>query len=399
MKFVRLTVLMLLAVFVFGLTTANATTVRITQPKLKALKISLARFRIMNISQNGNIVTGLEKVSDKKKKKKGTVYKLWVFDFSGKSRSSLKTSEILIPCSDFDNATLTHDGKICLIIAERGSKFIKVDLPTKKVTTLFEHKKGNPGFRCDTGEIQTYYTGKIGATGYFYDEKDQIRFRAITYIDPNKTGASIFTEAININEFELKLGNRPGTDLEWVELGQCFWMGRINKTGNSKIDEKNKVVVDEKNKTKNAVLCYWDRGKNTILDEAKYFIHFAAGKDKIIYTVVDNIFESKDGKTINYENPRTYIIDKNKNRIQVNPSNKLYQNLAMSKNNGSTAIITDRNMMTTTDSYYYGKEANGFKMVPVDGQTNTPMSVIRLSANGNAYVTWDGFQITWGELK
>ena len=93
MKLVRLTVLMLLAVFVFGLTTANATTIRITQPKLKALKISIMRFGIMNISQNGNVVTAYEKVSDTKMKQKGTVYKLWVFDFSGKTRDSVKISD------------------------------------------------------------------------------------------------------------------------------------------------------------------------------------------------------------------------------------------------------------------------------------------------------------------
>lgn len=386
MKLVRLTVLMLLAVFVFGLTTANATTIRITQPKLKALKISIMRFGIMNISQNGNVVTAYEKVSDTKMKQKGTVYKLWVFDFSGKTRDSVKISEVLLPCTALQNAALTHDGKTCLITAERGSKFIKVDIPTKKATVLFEHKKGHEGFRCDTGVIQTYPDGKIGASGYFYDKKDQIICKAIAYVDPTKTGYSIFKKAFDTTKFESVIGNNADY-VEWVDAGRCFWVGKIKKsTEQYKFKEGNKV------------LCYYDRGKTTILDEAPYFIHFSAGKDRIIYTVSDKALERKEGEFQNYENPKTYVIDINKKRVQVNQNDRLYQYLTMSKN-GSTAIMSDLSLKSTTVSYYYGKDVNNFKMRPIHEQARVSLNQLRLSEYGNAYVTWDGFQITWGELK
>lgn len=391
MKFVRLTVLMLLAVFVFGLTNANAAMVRITQPKLISLKISITKFGIMNISKDGNIVTGFEKVADTKLKQKGTVYKLWVFDFSGKTRDSLKVTEVLLPCTALFNAALTQDGKTCIITAERGSKFIKVDIPTKKATVLFEHKKGQKGFRCDTGVIQTYTNGKIGASGYFYDEKDQIQCKAIAYIDHSKTGYKIFKKAYDTTKFENIIGNNADF-VQWVDADKCFFIGRMTKSKNPKVSEKYKFTEGNK------VLCYYDRGKTTILDEAKYFIHFSSGKDKALYTVSNNILESKEGEPIKYENPQTYVIDINKNRIKVNPQEKLYQYLTMSKD-GSTAVITEQNLKTTTAFYYYGKESKGFKMLPIDHQEKSSIGQLRLAESGKAYVTFDGFQIIWGELE
>ena len=135
MRFLRLVVMVMLAAFMFA-AAAEAATVRITQPKLKSLGIAISKFGIVNIFKDGRIVTGYEKVVDTKLKQQGTVYKLWVFDFSSKKRENVKISEILLPCTIIQNAALSHDGKTCIVTAERGSKFIKVDIPSKKATVL-----------------------------------------------------------------------------------------------------------------------------------------------------------------------------------------------------------------------------------------------------------------------
>ena len=166
----------------------------------------------------------------------------------------------------------------------------------------------------------------------------------------------------------------------------------MTKSKNPKVREKYPF------KDGNKVLCYFDKGKTTVLDEAKYFIHFSAGKDKAIYTCSNNIIEAKEGEVVNYENPQTFIIDINKNRIKVNPKEKLYQYLTMSKD-GSTAVITEQNLKTTVASYYYGKESKGFKMVPIKEQDKSAIGQLRLAESGKAYVTFDGFQIIWGELE
>ena len=98
MRFLRLVVMVMLAAFMFA-AAAEAATVRITQPKLKSLGIAISKFGIVNISKDGRIVTGYEKVVDTKLKQQGTVYKLWVFDFSSKKRENVKISEILLPCT------------------------------------------------------------------------------------------------------------------------------------------------------------------------------------------------------------------------------------------------------------------------------------------------------------
>ncbi len=391
MKNLKLFLLFLAVCLTLGITTSYAAIVRVTQPKLTALNISVVRFGIVNISQNGNIVTAYEKVADTKLKQKGTVYKLWVFDFSGKTRESVKISEILLPCTALQNAALTHDGKTCIVTAERGSKFIKVDIPNKKATVIFEHTPGKQGFRCDTGVIQTYPDGKIGASGYFYDEKAQIKAKYIAYIDPNKTGYDIFTPAYNTTRFENAIGNNADY-VEWVDAGKCFWVGRLKKSGNPEIDKK--YEFNENNK----VLCYWDKGKTTILDEAPYFLHYSAGKDRIIYTVAQKALDRKEGELTQYQGVATYVTSTDKKKVKVNPNDRLYQYLTMAKG-GSTAIMSDLNLKTTTVSYFYGKSVNGFKMRPIREQTRVALNQLRLSEDGSAYVTWDGFQITWGELQ
>ncbi|MCQ2736620.1 MAG: hypothetical protein MJ234_05390 [bacterium] len=387
MKVLRFLAIFLSAVFVLA-AAADAATIRITQPKLKSLGITISKFGIVNISKDGKIVTGYEKVIDTKLKQKGTVYKLWVFDFSGKTRESVKTSEILLPCTAIQNAALSHDGKTCIVTAERGSKFIKVDIPAKKATVLFEHKKGTPGFRCDSGVIQTFPSGKIAASGYFYDKLDQIKAKYIAYIDYTKTGADIFKPAFDTTRFEFAIGD-VADYVEWVDAGKCFWIGKMKKTGKPELDN----CFDENNK----VLCYWDKGKATIIDHAPYFIHESAGRDHIIYTKAQTLLPRKEGELNKYEGTETYVSDINKKKFKVNPNERMYQYLTMSKD-GTTAIMSDSNLEAATVSYFYGRNVTSYKMRPIKEQTRVQLNQLRLAESGCAYVTWDGFQITWGDL-
>ncbi len=379
--------MVMLAAFMFA-AAAEAATVRITQPKLKSLGIAISKFGIVNISKDGRIVTGYEKVVDTKLKQQGTVYKLWVFDFSSKKRENVKISEILLPCTIIQNAALSHDGKTCIVTAERGSKFIKVDIPSKKATVLFEHKKGKPGFRCDSGVIQTFPNGKIGASGYFYDNLDQIRSKYIAYIDYTKTGFDIFKPAFNTTRFEAGIGDAADY-VEWVDAGRCFWIGRLKKTGIPEIDNN----YNEANKG----LFYWNKGKVTVIDQAPYFIHESAGKDHIIYTKAQKLLPRQEGELNKYEGTETFVSDVNRKKVKVNPNDRLYQYLTMSKD-GSTAIMSDSNLENATVSYYYGRNINSYQMRPIKEQTRVQLNQLRLAESGVAYVTWDGFQITWSEL-
>ncbi len=380
MKFLSLSLAVL--VFLVCCTFAAQAEVRITQAKLSAKKINIIKFGIVNISNDGKVVTAYEKLSDAKQKQKGNVYKLWVFEFKGKTRDDVQISEILLPCSMLQNAALSPDGKTSIVTAERGSKFIKVDIASKKATVLFEHKKGVPGFRCDSGIIQYYDNAHVGASGYFYDEKDKMTKRAVAIINPLKTGNAIFELGFDSTKFEFVAGDKAKY-LEWCDVGKCFFVGRFEKSPGE-------------------WLCYMDNGKVTRLVNADSFISLSCGKELVAYTTAKKNIDKATGKQDQKQpllDPVTYVRNVNaKEPYKVSPSQKMYTYIATSKD-GSTVVISDIDLKGQRVSYFYGRKEDNYKMKPIPELQKTAISQLRLAPNGKAYVTWDGSQVIWGELK
>lgn len=382
--FAKVMICALLVLFTVSVASAE---VRITQAKLIANKINLLKFGIMNISNSGKVVTAYEKVANPKLKQQGTAYRLWIFEFKGDSRDNLVMSSVLLPCSLLQNAALSPDGKTCVITAERGSKFIAVDIPSKTVKVLFEHKKGTPGFRADSGLIQYYDNEHLGSVGYFYDNKDRATARAIALIDPTKTGNKIFREGYNSTKFEYQMGDKAKF-LEWCDVGKCFFVMRVKGKNDGKIKED---------------LCYLSDGRIKILASADVFLSSSCGKNTVVYTCGERLKKNKVDNTnpsSNYKNLATYAYDVTKDHQPVKLTNdgKLYSYIATAKD-GSAAIISDVNLRALRVTYLYGTKESGFKMKPIKGLEKTAMSQLRLAPDGKAYVTWDGIQIIWGKLK
>ena len=373
--------LSLLCFFLTIMTASVNAEVRITQAKLNAKKINIVKFGIVNISDNGKVVTAYEKLADPKLKQKGQVYKLWIFEFTTNTREGVNIGEVILPCTMLQNAALSPDGKTAIVTAERGSKFIKVDIPTKRATVLFEHKKGIAGFRCDSGLIQYYDNNRVGASGYFYDEKDKMTMRATALIDPDKKGNAIFKLGFNSTAFEYEIGDKSKY-IEWYDADKCFFVGKFQTKGKQE---------------KGEWLCHMSGGKIKKLVNADMFLSMACGKGVIVYTSAKNNTDKK--AQLKYANPETFVyeIDKEK-ATKISPTNDMYGYIATAKN-GSAAIISLYDLKTQRVSYFYGNKESNFKMSPIPELQKTPMSQLRLCYNGAAYVTWDGSQIIWGKLS
>lgn len=352
---------------------ANAE-IRITSARLSAQKINPVTFGIANISNDGKVVTAYEKMTDPKIKQKGTVYKYWIFEFNGKTRDDVKITGIMLPITDLQNSTISPDGKTCIITAERGSKFLKVDVPTKKVTVLFSHKKGVPGFRCDGGIVQYYDNNNVGAVGYFYDKKDVLEKKANALLDLSKTGSDIFKLGHDTTIFEHFYAKAKY--VEWFNYNQSF------------------IVAKFKEADGKECLALFDKGKTKILDRSPYGYKFVSGgNNKAVYNKIMSVNDKKEAVETD-----VFIIDAVTGKsVKVTPDKKDYTYLTMSKD-GSTAVLGHRNLKTGRDSYVYGNEAEGWKMKPIAALQNTPLSQIRVAYNGKACVTWDGNQLIWEQL-
>ncbi|MDQ7823063.1 MAG: hypothetical protein RDV48_09745 [Candidatus Eremiobacteraeota bacterium] len=340
--------------------------VRIGQVKLSSKKINLVKFGIMNISGDGKIVTCYEKVSDLKLKQKGFVFKLWIFEFMGETRDDVKISEVLLPLTEFQTMALSDDGRTGIITGNRGAKFLKVDIPSRTVTVLFDHKKGAPGFRSDEG-ILNYLQEKFLSWGYFYNNEDLVTKRAIAMIDPAKTGADVFQPAFDTGPFEKRYYN--SRYIEWVSKNQCFVIGR-------------------KKGAKEQTLAFYDNGTLKELEKAPQFKTAAAAGSRVVYCMA----HQKDKTEV-------YLKDAASGKSwKLNPDEKLYSYLFISKNQ-KTAVIANIEVRANRMSYYYATEKDDFKIKPVAALQNQPMNQLRLAAFGKAYVTFNGNEIYWGKLE
>lgn len=343
--------------------------VRISNAKLNALKINPKKFNIITLSGDGSVLLCYEKVTDLKLKQKGNVFKLWIIEFLADDRDKVKYSELLLPLTDFQQCCISYDGNTAIITGNRGAKFLKIDIPKKKVSVIFDHIKGKPGFRSHVGIMQ-YFNNKFYNWGYFYDGKDQVTKKGIALIDLSRKDHEMFELAYDTTEFEKTYWLSRFTT--WISPNQCFIMG-------NKPDEKE------------TTLAYYNQGEIKVVDRAQTFKGGAAASPggKILY-----VADRPNGER------ETLIQDVFHDRSwSLYSENKPFSYLALSANNGETAILSRVDIKNNRMSYFYAMERDGYLIKPITAMLNKPISVMRIAPFGKIYTTFDGSNIYWGKLE
>lgn len=360
----KLVVFLLMAFFTLVVNSVSAD-VAITQVKLASKGINTKAFFILGPSADGRIVTGYEKITDPKIIAKGYAFKFWIIEFQGDDREKVKFDEIPLPITDFQQAWLSHDGKTQLITAERGAKFLKVDIPSKKVTVLFDHKKGVPGFRSEVGLIE-YFNGKFYVWGYFYNDKDEETERGMAEVDLTKSGPDMFKMAYNTKEFE-KL---PAWYTEWVSPSSCF------------------IILKYQGK-KEDTLSFYDNGKIKPLDKSWKYHAEAAAANRVVYSL------NRDKNVID-----TMLIDAVQGKTwKLASGDKVYSYMFIAREKGETVIVSLVDLAKAKMSLFYAMEKDDFKLKPISAIQNKPVGVVRLAAYGKIYVVYTGSEIYWGKLE
>jgi len=234
--------------------------IRLNKPFLTSKKINLRRFTMLGLSGDGRIMTAQEKVSDLKLIQKGLVYKFWIIEFKGEDREKVKFSEILLPITEFQQTKISSDGKLVLIAGNKGTKFLLIDVETKKLTVLFEHRKGQPGFKSEVGLI-SWFTDKFCIWGYFYNNKSEMTSYGMATVDLSKQGVSAFSLAQSTIEFEKQYS---AWYTEWVSPTQCYF---IYKKKGSKKD----------------IVCFFDKGSVKEIDSSPHIVSEASAANRIVY--------------------------------------------------------------------------------------------------------------------
>lgn len=367
MRFHSRAVILLIALvsFIVMVHSISQADITISQIKLTSKGIRLKAFAILGLSGDGNVLTCYEKITDPKVIQKGYAYKFWIFEFQGDDRDKVKMTDILLPIKDFQQSWISHDGKWNLITADRGAKFLLVDIPNKKVTVIFDHKKGIPGFRSEIGNIE-YFNGKYYVWGYFYNEKDVETKRGLAEVDLSKTGPEMFTLAHDTDKFE----KQKNWYTEWVGPAQCFCVKRDDKT-------------------KTDTLKFYDNGKLTEMDKTSRFLAEASAANRCIYS----LYRDKD--TI-----ETLIKDAVLGKTwKLASGTKPYSNMFIAREKGDTVIASLVDLKRNNISFFYAMEKDDFKLKPIEAMQNKSLRIIRLAPYGKVYATFDGTSLYRGKLE
>ncbi len=362
----RLLIILSLVLFALSLALPACADVRLNKVFLTSKKINLKRFTVLGLSGDGSIMTGQEKVTDLKLIQQGLVYKFWIIEFQGDDRDKVKFSEILLPITEFQQTKISSDGKLVLITGNKGTKFLLIDVPTKKLTVLFDHKKGEPGFKSEVGLI-SWFVDRFCTWGYFYNGKNQLTSTGMTDIDLSKQGLSMFTLAQSTAEFEKKY---PAWYTEWVSSTQCYF---IYKKKGSKKD----------------YVCFFDKGSVKEIDQSSHIVSEASAANKIVYCA------TREGNKL-----ETLVKDAVLGKTWVlTRDNKPYTYMFVARDKGDTVIISYVDIKKVSMSCFYAREQEDFKLKPIATLQKKPMCMLRLAAYGNVYVTFDGNEINWGKIE
>ncbi|MGV8119110.1 MAG: hypothetical protein AB2L14_05025 [Candidatus Xenobiia bacterium LiM19] len=362
----RLLILFSLLLFFTSIFMPAYADIRLNKPFLTSKKINLKRFTMLGLSGDGKIMTAQEKVSDLKLIQKGLVYKFWIIEFQGEDREHVKFSEILLPITEFQQTKISSDGKLVLITGNKGTKFLLIDVPTKKLTVLFEHKTGQPGFKSEVGLV-SWFVDKFCIWGYFYNSKSEMTSYGMATVDLSKQGVSIFSLAQSTTEFEKQY---RAWYTEWVSPTQCYF---IYKKKGTKIDR----------------ICFFDKGTVKELDQTSHTVSEASAANRIVYCA------TREGKKV-----ETLVKDAVQGKTWIlSKENKPYTYMFVAREKGDTVIVSYVDIKKNSMSCFYAREQEDFKLKPIAALQNKPMCMLRLAAYGNVYATFDGNEINWAKIE
>lgn len=250
------------------------------------------------------------------------------------SLGKLHTYELKVP--EIEQITFAPDSKSVLVSTLKGTKLIKIDVPSGTQSTIMEHIKGQPGFRIFP-DIFTHNNGELLTQGYYYNENDSCGENVIATIDWNKSGVAAFTQASEIDKMQRNTRRNYKAFAENYPAKDVGYMGLTSDN--------------------NSWVCYsWvaDRGVRSF-DKGEKLLGFWGGGDRELYSIKrgpDNydliVYDAKADKKVFLSEGRTTP----------------YMYLFLSTD-GKTALFNDADDRTSTTQMFYAREDENWEIKPV----------------------------------
>ena len=237
-----------------------------------------------------------------------------------------------------EQLNFTPDNKSMIVISKDGATILKLDLASGNVTTIMEHVKGKPGFKCFP-KILMHSDGELLIQGYFYDEKTVCGPNTICVLDCNKTGVEAFKLANDIDKMQVMTRRNHDTVIENFTRKDTGFM-----------------VMQKKDKNWSCYKWQADQGVKEF-DQAQEVPGLWGSEYRLLYS-------AKRGAN-SYD---LLVYDaKTDEKFNISQGRRTPYSYVFLADDGKTAIFNDLNEQTKTTQIMYARESEGWAPKPIQG--------------------------------
>lgn len=324
---------------------------RLTSSQLRAKGIETAQLQPITFSHDDRTLAAFDRAPFEEKKK-GTFYRLWFFELR-RDGSVGDVRSVDLPLKSLLQGEFTPDDSQFVVLGDRGTTFLTVDLSSLEVRPLMEPTWGVPGFRADPAVLWTE-AGRLFVTGVPYDKERFVETSTVATVNPDKTGRAAFQRNKDISTVEKSL--------------ERLWFANYVTDSAAFFAQKYPQV---------SLLSYWNGDEVREIDRAWKFSGFWGNAGRLLYSAKETEFAEFELTLFDSKSGSSNIIDTSQDK---------YSYLFLSRD-GETLLMSHlaegRRLIP-----YFAKESQEWDLKPlagVDSQGN-PRSVaagwMRLSSTG-----------------
>jgi hypothetical protein len=149
---------------------------QLTTAALRRLGVNTSRLQPIAFSHNDRLLAAFDRASFEEKKE-GVFYRLWFFEIE-RDGTFGEAHSVPISLKNFQQGEFTPDDSHFVLIGNRGTTFLAVDLETYELQDLLIPEWGEAGFRADPPVLWTE-AGRLFVIGHPYDENRFIETRTV----------------------------------------------------------------------------------------------------------------------------------------------------------------------------------------------------------------------------
>ena len=331
--------------------------------ELRQAGVNVESFQPIKWSHNDKWLAAFDEATFEEKKQ-GVFFRLWLLEI-GSDGSINRLQKVPLKMANFLQGEFTPNDDAYIIMGNRGTTWMRLDMKTFAVTPLLEPREGEPGFRSEPTVLWTD-AGSLYTVGYPYDEHRFVNARTIATINPNATGAEAY---------------KPGPDLTTLEKGiERMWMTNyLSPTS----------IFYGQHYSDTVVLSHWDGRARSEFDRCARLWGSWGNAGRLLYSAERSpevselmVFDSKTGQ---------------KSVLASGPD--VYRYLFLS-GDGGTALVSLMVPEGRRLNTFFARASDGWKLRPVEAEAGgrgrtMAAGFMRLSTRGGlmAHISANGLVI------